>query len=609
MPGIFGILDLTGKIDSKGKIQAMATSSEREPWFKTYTFVQGKIALGVANLGAINPVPQPVFNKDRSLCIVMHGEIYDYRANLRKLIRKEESDLMNILVLSQKKPLDFIPDLNGSFVYAIWDFKRKRLTIANDRYGLRPLYYSFNNYLFIFASEIKALLPFSQVPKQIDERSIAEFFSFEFVLGDKTFFESIKVLPPASILTLEHNQLTMEQYWKPSFNDQDSFAVKEEDLEKMEKVICEAVGRQIEPSESVGLFLSGGLDSRTILAAANRKGHSIPTYTFGEKGCEDERIAKQVAQTLNCPNYFFQLSPDYLKEWARKGVWSTEGMNNCLNFHGVEILPRVRQKSRIMLYGLEGNTWLGFLSLSLLEFLFLKDENKFIRRFFHKLNSPFPEEVQTRLFQKEFHRRVRGLAFQSLKESLKLIDYQANLNKVYHFLVTEKDRRLTILGAIVDHDFVDYRLPFYDYDFVDFAQSIPPKQRTLARFYRRFITKRFPEVARIPYQRTGLPVSSGTLKVLVKRAREISFEKLKYKVLRSNVRPLRSYGNTDDWLRHQLKDFLIETLLNRKALSREYLNPSFIEDILRQHLSGKQNLSRQIGLLLTFELWHQLYLD
>lgn len=609
MPGIFGILDLNDKIDFRHRIQAVADSLKQESWIKTHTFFQKEIALGAANLGAINPTPQPIFNKDRSLGIVMHGEIYEYRGSLKNLIDQKENDLKNILILFQKTPLNFVQDLNGSFVFAVYDFKRKRLTIASDRYGLRPLYYFFNGHLFIFASEIKALLKFAQVKKKIDEHSIAEFFSFEFILGDKTLFESIRVLPPASILTIQHGCLKTEQYWRPTFNDQDSFGIREEDLEKMEKLICGAVRRQVQSPESVGVFLSGGLDSRTILTAAKRNGYSISTYTFGEIGCEDERIAKQVAGTLNCPNYFFQLSPEYLKKWAKKGVWSTEGMSNCINFHGVEILPQVREKVKIMLYGLEGNTWLGFLSLSLLEYLFLKHEEAFINRFFHKLNSPFSEKVQGHLFRKEFHKKVRGLAFQSLKESLKIIDYKSCLNKVYHFLVTEKDRRLTILGAIVDHDFVDYRLPFYDYDFVDFAQSISPKQRSLARFYRKFITRRFPEVASLPYQRTGLPVSSNTVKVLIKRGSEISFERFKKKIFGSKIRPIRGYGNADDWFRHQLKDFITQTLLNKKALSREYLNPSFIEETLRQHLSGKQNLSRQIGLLLTFELWNQLFLD
>ncbi len=609
MPGIFGIFDLYNKVDLKRKIQAMSDSLKHEPWFKTHTFNQNPIALGAINLGNFNYAPQPVFNEDESLGIVMHGEIYDYRENLPRLINKRENDLVNILDLFQKKPLDFIQNLNGSFVFAVYNFKRKRLVIANDRYGLRPLYYFFNNHLFIFSSEIKALLKFSQVERKIDDRSIAEFFTFEFILGNKTFFESIKVMPPASILTIEYDQLKMEQYWKPSFNQKDSYVIREEDLEEMEKLICQAVKRQIEPKESVGLFLSGGLDSRTILTAAIRNGYSIPTYTFGDKGCEDEKYAKEVAYTLKCPNDFFQLSPDYLKKWAKKGIWITEGMNNCVNFHGVEILPEIREKSKIMLYGLEGNTWLGFLSLGLLEFLLSKDENSFIKRLFHKLNSPFPVRIHSQLFRNEFFRKNKGLAFESLRESLKNIDYQSNFNRIYHFLVTEKDRRLTILGAIVDHGYVDYRLPFYDYDLVDLAQSIPPKQRALARFYLQFMRKRFSEVASIPYQRTGLPVSSNILRVLLKRGSEIASERLRQRIFRSHTPSIRGYGNVDQWFRHQLKDFVIETLLNKKAKSNQYLNPSFIQHLLSQHLNGKGNHSRQIGLLLTFELWSQLFLD
>ncbi len=609
MPGIFGIVDLSAKIDLSRKIQSMALPPKDMPWHKSHIFFNNGIALGSVNLKTINPVPQPFFNRDRTLCIIMHGEIYDYRIRPLDQIDVNQNDLENILRLFQRESVDFIQDLNGSFVFAIYDFKKKKLVLANDRYGLRPLYYFHNAFLFLFASEIKALLNFSLVKKQTDERSIKEFFSFEFILGDKTFFESIKVLPPASVLTFQKGRLNIEQYWTPRFNDKDDFFIKEEDLEKVEGLICQAVKRQIEPENSVGIFLSGGLDSRIILTAARKKGYSVPSFTFGERGCEDEEIARKVAGTLNSPHHFFELSADYLKNWAKKGVWLTEGMNSCVNFHGVEILPELRKKVKIILYGLEGNTWLGFFSLGLLEFLFLKDENRFVRRFFHKLNYPFPEKIQSDLFQKGFYRRVKGLAFQSLNDSLKSINYQSNFNKVYHFFVTEKDRRLTILGTILDHAFVDCRLPFYDYDFVDFVQSIPPKKRALARFYRKFILKRFPEVAFIPYQRTGLPAGSNTLRILLKKGSEFFFEKPKQKLFRSDITPQRSCVNTEAWFRNQLKDFITETLLNKKAFSREYLNPCFVEDTVGRHLSGKQNLSRQIGLLLTFELWCQLFLD
>ena len=150
MPGIFGIFDLNNKLDLKRKIQAMSDSLVHEPWFKVYTFHQKEISLGSINLGNFNYASQPVFNENKSLGIIMHGEIYDYRENLPHLIYKSENDLVNILDLFQKKPLDFIQNLNGSFVFAIYDFKRKRLVMANDRYGLRPLYF-FSINIFSFS--------------------------------------------------------------------------------------------------------------------------------------------------------------------------------------------------------------------------------------------------------------------------------------------------------------------------------------------------------------------------------------------------------------------------------------------------------------------------
>jgi asparagine synthase (glutamine-hydrolysing) len=608
MPGICGIIDLFGRIDKANKIQKMVDSLTYDPGYKTYTFSNNKIALGTANLGVVNPFTQPLFNSDHSKALIMHGEIYDFQKE--NILQKEKTnDGENILTLFEKEGTKFIPCLNGSFVFAIYDFKKDILFIANDRYGLRPLYFYQTDQLFIFSSEMKALLNFPEIKKEIDENSLAEFFSFGFLLKDKTFFKSIKVFPQASVMTLQNGKSKTEKYWEPNLEEKDSFYSKEEDLEKAKFLLCQAVERQIKDEKRVGLFLSGGLDSRTILACANEKGYSLPAFTFGQNGCEDQKIAKDVALALDCLNYFYELTPDYLKNWAEKGVWVTEGMNNCVNFHGMEILPDVKKMADILLYGIEGNIWFGFFSLALLPFLWIKNQNKFVQRFYHQLNSPFSEDDLANLFQKELFQKVKGGPFLSLKESLDQIPAQSSFNKAYHFFVTEKDRRLSLLGVILDHFLLDYRLPFFDYDFVDFIQTIPPKQRTLCRFYRKLVSEKFPKMASIPYQRTGLPIHASTFSVLVKRLGENLSNRLQQKMRKRSLPRRRALADTDSWFRYELADFIRDILLNTDARYKQYLNRPCVENIIEKHLSGKQNLSTQIGALLTFELWLKLFVS
>jgi len=143
LPGIAGIIDLEGKHKLEEKITKMLNLMRHRPWYRVEQFHQKPIALGRASLGIIDPYPQPVFNQNRSLCLIMWGEVYHYPDDSVQSIRKDHSVESDnhphlILHLLEEKGTQIIKSLNGSFVLALWDFKRNLLTIANDRYGLRP---------------------------------------------------------------------------------------------------------------------------------------------------------------------------------------------------------------------------------------------------------------------------------------------------------------------------------------------------------------------------------------------------------------------------------------------------------------------------------------
>lgn len=357
MPGISGIIDLQEKYEKEEKIIQMLKVMKHEfhgscgPGYRVEQLHQKPIALGRASLGIIDPYPQPVFNQDRSLCLVMCGEVYHYQDDFVQTIKKDygvESDNhpQLILHLLEKRGTQIIQSLNGSFTLALWDFKRNLLLIANDRYGLRPLYYFWQDSLFIFASEMKSILTFREVKKEIDNQALAELFNLNYILEERTLFKHIKVLSPASILTFKDGTLKIEKYWEPVVGKSEQRFKQKEAIEKAHSLLLQAMKRQMDDQKPKGCYLSGGLDSRTILGTVSQLGYKIPTFTYGRVGCDDQKGAEFISSTLGMENYFFEVSPDYLKHWSRYGVWLTEGMTRVA-LEGLECLPQIRKKASV----------------------------------------------------------------------------------------------------------------------------------------------------------------------------------------------------------------------------------------------------------------------
>jgi asparagine synthase (glutamine-hydrolysing) len=609
LPGIAGVVDLKPGRNLVAEIGRMLSPMAHREWYKVERFHHKPVALGRASPGIIDPYPQPVFNKDRSLCLVMYGEIYDYRdgparTNERTLPCEPDDHPSLVLNLIERKGIDIVGDLNGSFVLALWNFNENSLTIANDRFGLRPLYYFLNDDLFVFASEMKSILTFQQVKRQMDVQALAQFFGLNFIMEDRTWFEGIKTLSPASILEFKEGSLSRRCYWSLKLAEKEQGFSQKDALERAHFLVKQAVSRQIKDDAPKMLSLSGGLDSRTILAAAAQLGYRVPTFTFGVSGCSDGELAHRIAEVLGADNRFFPLSPEYLEKWSTHGVWLTEGMNNCVNFHGVEFVPEIRKRASVVLNGFMGGELFGFLSLSNARLLFRAGSGKWIRSLFHRISGPFSEAELGRLFRGRYYSQIRGVPFESFAKSMEASPFHSPLDRFYDFRLRMQSVKSFLYGLVLDNDLLEYRVPFCDYDLVDFASALPPRQKAMAFFHRRLITEKFPPLGSVPYQRTGLPVSSGLSRVLFRKTREY----LKCRIFPSRL-DQRRYTDYDNWMRNPLKGFVVSVLLSERALNRSYFNPDYVKRLVAEHLSAKRNLSLQLGALLTFELWNQLFID
>jgi len=623
MPGIVAVVN-----DKNGKtlLESMINSVMHENWYLVDSYIdEPTLAVGRVHLGVFNPESQPIFNEDGSLIIVMDGEIYDYHKVKKNLELKGHkfkvgNDPEFILHLFEEYGEDFVRKLNGSFVIVIYDAKKQRIIVVNDRHGLRPFYYAQNGQKYLFASEVKAILQDKTFKKKINHAAVADFFAFERILGDKTFFKGINVLPPASILVWSNGKLSKKQYWDFEFKQEYSHADTEEYYVKnLVRIFRKAVRRRMKGKHRFGVFLSGGLDSRSIAAAIDKKHYPIHTFTYGVKEGDEAKIAENVAKKLGTEHKFLELKRDYLARFAEEGVFLTDGMCNCFHFFWISLRKRVKEDVDVVFHGMGlGVSLGGFYTYTPLDVRkILKAQDSTIASLLYRKLTSYTlvtDEMMPHFFSNTYYQRIKGMPIRSLIRELKKVKVKHPANKWNCFF----HRNHTRYHSSVNHlrRYLEDRVPAYDNDFVDFCLKIPPELLFEHKVYYKFFTKLAPDLAAIPYQKTGVPplapLFAHRIGLLIKGGYKMFIQKLRGitggRVL---IQHKIGYPDLDEWIRKDkvLRKFFEDILLNEKTMSRGYFNREYITQIIKEHMSGKKDYARQLCALLTFELWHRLFVD
>ena len=263
---------------------------------------------------------QPIFNENKSICIIMNGEIYNFPA-LKKQLQKKghrfytKTDSEVIPHLYEEYGENFIHLLNGMFTIALWDKRKKKLFLIRDRIGIKPLYYTILNKGIIFGSELKCIISHPKISKKIDIDALADFLTFQYVPAPNTIFKHIKKLKPGHYLRINGDSIKEIKYWEIEF--QNDFSLNENEIiEELEFLIKDAVKKRLISDVPLGTFLSGGLDSSLVSAMMHRlSNEKIKTFTIGFEGFEhyDERpFAKQVANLVNSEHHEFLVSSDMI---------------------------------------------------------------------------------------------------------------------------------------------------------------------------------------------------------------------------------------------------------------------------------------------------------
>jgi asparagine synthase (glutamine-hydrolysing) len=616
MPGIVGFV--SNNSTEEELLDRMIDSVKHKEWQRIDKYAEPPFNIARVHLGIFNPEPQPIFNEDKTLCIFMYGKIYDYEEEMEKL--KDTHNFIHnndpefCLHAYEEYGTKFVKVLNGAFNIVICDFKMGAIIIINDRYGLCPIHYTISKDKLLFSSEIKAILSTNILKKELNDETIADFFAFGEIFGNKTFFKGIEVIPPASVFTYDNyrKNISIEQYcdlnYEPDYNKSE-----DEFVDELVKSFEKAVEIRMKDNLRYGVALSGGLDCRVVVGAINKKRRKdVITITFGIPGCDEAKIAEVVSNVAGTKHTFIPIDPDeVLTPYPEKVVYLTEGVIPIHVSHQVFVYEKLKLYVDVVFDGLAGELLHGgYLNKQVFK---AKNDTELLEILYKR--RVFSDDIMAKLFTDDYYTKIRDMPFQSVKSSLDETSGHP-ANRYDYFMARNRQRRFIFCaGNNIIRNTAENIAPIYDNNFFDIILKIPPGLRFQHRIYRKFLKKLAPELARIPYNTTMIradaPLILWEIASLYQAAKGI-FERRTWKISRGKIHLTnkRHYAPVDEWLRvnPNWRKFARDTLLSDESCIKDYCRQEFIETLIEEHESGKANHFAKINQLITFELFLRMFI-
>src|SRR6202171_1119101 len=297
--------------------------------------VANGVALGMRRLAIIDLVPgeQPVYNEEKSVAVILNGEIYNYR-ELRDDLEKRghsfrsASDTEVLPHLYEEYGKEMVNHLNGMFAFALWDARRRLLFLARDRFGEKPLYGGLFYNTFLFASEPKVLLAHPAVRPSLNLQALRQYLSFDYVPAPLSIYEGINKLKAAHTLTLEDGRVAQQRYWRLSYRKPDRIPSEREAAEHLRELLADSVRMRLVSDVPLGVLLSGGVDSSAVTALAVQAAtETVKTFSisFAESSFDESSYARAVAKFLNTDHHEERFSADLAANLVGEiGSWMDE---------------------------------------------------------------------------------------------------------------------------------------------------------------------------------------------------------------------------------------------------------------------------------------------
>ncbi|MBC7247513.1 MAG: asparagine synthetase B [Actinobacteria bacterium] len=591
-------------------------------------WVEEQAAVSRVHHGILNPQPQPLRNEDGSILVFMDGEVFDYQSGKQRLSRQghrfryPDNDAEYVLHLYEQEGLEAFRELNGSFLVALYHVDSGKLVLATDRVNSRPVYYHWNGRDLVFGSQVRPLLRFPGLSREIDLQAVCEFFTFRKILGYRTFYRSVSSLPAASVLCLEHGQPRVSRYW--NWERKDEFRTKRHYIHAFAEAMKKAVERRTGGGHRLGILLSGGLDSRTVLYAAGR-GKIATAFTIADHPNRELKVARRLAAGYGCRHVILWRDLDHYLRMVPGAVAIGDGMYSCNHAHNLGYFETMREHADILLHGVAFGWLFKAYLVPLKQRTLLGHSVTIPVADIHEDVSP--DEMIWNILGYSMIEISRNIFNMSAREVTELmlasVESQYN-NPIAPEIIREARKTPAYLSGILDarqfgdhfhiiHNraHMDERTVSFDNDLVDLALSVPTGLMVGNRLIKGILPRISWRTAIATNANTGLPAATPPRLESLLLALEPTARKHLFKPVPA-PHPAFSTGswpNYPELIRHnrKLSDLMLATIEDEECLDPRLFNLDRIRAVFHEHMEGKADYSEILFLLLTFGRWHKEY--
>ncbi len=616
MCGIAGIFERDGAPASQVRVAAMCDALQHRGPDGEGQFVDGPLALGHRRLAIIDLSPlgrQPMVTADGRYTLTFNGEIYNFqelRAELAARGRSfvSRSDTEVLLQAFATWGIGALLRLNGMFAFAIWDRELQTLTLARDRFGVKPLYYTQVGSTFLFASEIKGLLAHGALSATMDVAGLTEYLNFQNFFTDRTLFRGVKLLPQGCTMQLRVGATSAVpvRYWNYSFQEPDGTVDDAACLEELDFLFQQAVSRQLVSDVDIGAYLSGGIDSGSIAKLAAKQLPYIRTFTVGfdlnsasgvELGFDERGAAEYISYLAKTEHYEMVLKAGDMERIMSPLARHLEEprVGQCYpNFYAAKLAGKF---VKVALSGAGGDEMFGGYPWRYYRAIVNDDFGHYIEKYFAFWQRLVPQQVMSSLLgpvsveaaQVDASAIFRGVFHEHADRLTRPEDY------VNHSLYFEATTFLNGLLVVEDkmsmaHS-LETRVPFLDNDLVDFAMRLPARLKL----------GNLTDVVRMNENEPG-----GKHERYFRRTKDgkLLLRKMMARHIPSEVtdRVKQGFSAPDaSWFKGESIDYVRRRLLNRNARIYDYLDRTVVHSLISDHLEGRENRRLLIWSLLNLE--------
>ena len=616
MCGIAGIFSLKDELVSPAILRAMTDAIAHRGPDGEGQWIDGNVGLGHRRLAIIDLSPaghQPMVSAEQRFVLSYNGEIYnikELRSELEALGHHFRSRTDSEVVLNAWAEWgeDCVTRFNGMFAFAIWDKREQSLYLVRDRYGIKPLYYACWGQTFLFGSEQKAILAHPVAQRVLDKKALLEYFTFQNIFTDRTLLQGVKLLPPASVARITRDNsgaLKISRYWDYRFREPDHPGDPREYREELDRLMRQAVSRQLVTDVELGSYLSGGMDSGTLTALAARELPYIKTFTCGfdlssASGIElafDERIkAEAMSARFKTEHYEMVLKAGDMERCLPKLAWHIEEPRVGQSYPNYYAAQLASKFVKVVLSGTGGDELFGGYPWRYYRATKCNDFEHYIDQYYGFWQRLIPNSTIAQVFAPIWE-DVKDVRTRDIFRDV-FLTHDNELSRpedyINHSLYFEAKTFLHGLFVIEDklsmaHG-LETRVPFMDNDLVDFAMGCPVnlKLNNLA------------EVVRINENEPG------------KQAKYFQKTKDGKQILRDVMRQYipddianaekQGFSGPDaSWFKGESIEFVKRKLLNASSPIYSVLNFNAVNPLIQQHLAGTQNSRLLIWSLLNVE--------